>query len=122
MISPPYGEVHKDLARRHVEDINAAGTQVLYVGLGCPKQEFWMAAHRGLVNAVMVGVGAAFDYHAGTVKRAPMWMQANGLEWFHRLATEPRRLWRRYLNTNTRFVWLVFCQRVLGRQQTFTTQ
>jgi N-acetylglucosaminyldiphosphoundecaprenol N-acetyl-beta-D-mannosaminyltransferase len=73
--------------------------------LGCPKQEKWMAAHRGRINAVMVGVGAAFDYHAGTLKRAPLWMQRNGLEWFYRLITEPRRLWRRYLVTNTLFIW-----------------
>ena len=63
-----------------------------------------MHAHRGRVNAVMLGVGAAFDYHAGTVPRAPHWMQANGLEWLHRLATEPRRLGPRYLVTNTRFI------------------
>jgi N-acetylglucosaminyldiphosphoundecaprenol N-acetyl-beta-D-mannosaminyltransferase len=63
-----------------------------------------MAEHRGLINAVMVGVGAAFDYHAGTLKRAPLWMQHNGLEWFYRLVSEPRRLWKRYLITNTLFV------------------
>jgi N-acetylglucosaminyldiphosphoundecaprenol N-acetyl-beta-D-mannosaminyltransferase len=63
-----------------------------------------MAEHRGLINAVMVGVGAAFNYHAGTLKRAPLWMQHNGLEWFYRLVSEPRRLWKRYLITNTLFV------------------
>ena len=63
-----------------------------------------MASHRGLVNAVMIGVGAAFDYHAGTIQRAPVWMQNSGLEWLHRLSSEPRRLWRRYLVTNTLFV------------------
>jgi hypothetical protein len=70
---------------------------------GCPKQELWMAEHRGKINAVMIGVGAAFDYHAETIKRAPLWMQQCGLEWLHRLASEPRRLWRRYLITNTLF-------------------
>lgn len=64
-----------------------------------------MAAQRGLVQAVMVGVGAAFDYHAGTIRRAPAWMQRWGLEWLHRLASEPRRLWRRYLVTNSLFIW-----------------
>lgn len=63
-----------------------------------------MASHRGRVRAVMIGVGAAFDYHAGKIKRAPVWMQHAGLEWLHRLASEPRRLWRRYLVTNTLFV------------------
>jgi N-acetylglucosaminyldiphosphoundecaprenol N-acetyl-beta-D-mannosaminyltransferase len=66
-----------------------------------------MAAHRGRVKAVMIGVGAAFDYHAGTIKRAPAWMQDAGLEWFHRLLSEPQRLWRRYLVTNTLFIILV---------------
>ena len=70
----------------------------------CPKQEHWMLAHRGRINAVMLGVGAAFDFHAGTVSRAPAWMRDNGLEWLHRLASEPRRLWKRYLVTNTLFV------------------
>ena len=64
-----------------------------------------MAAHRGHIQAVMIGVGAAFDYHAGTLRRAPPWMQRNGLEWLHRLYSEPRRLWKRYLVTNTLFVW-----------------
>jgi len=67
-------------------------------------QELWMAAHRGRIHAVMIGVGAAFDYHAGTLKRAPEWMQDCGVEWLHRLVSEPRRLWKRYLVTNTLFV------------------
>lgn len=64
-----------------------------------------MAAHAGRVQAVMVGVGAAFDFHAGTIARAPDWMRRHGLEWLHRLASEPRRLWKRYLVTNTLFIW-----------------
>jgi N-acetylglucosaminyldiphosphoundecaprenol N-acetyl-beta-D-mannosaminyltransferase len=87
-----------------IEQINTSGAGVVSVSLGCPKQELWMAEHRGLINAVIVGVGAAFDYHAGTLKRAPLWMQHNGLEWFYRLVSEPRRLWKRYLITNTLFV------------------
>lgn len=73
-----------------------------------------MAAHRGRVKAVMIGVGAAFDYHAGTIKRAPRWMQNAGLEWLHRLCSEPRRLWRRYLVTNTLFVIGAVKQLVFG--------
>lgn len=87
-----------------VERINASGAGVVWVSLGCPKQEKWMAAHRGRVNAVMIGVWAAFDFHAGVVKRAPKWMRNTGLEWLHRLRSEPRRLCKRYLVTNTLFV------------------
>lgn len=73
-----------------------------------------MAAHAGRVQAVMVGVGAAFDFHAGTVARAPAWMRRCGLEWLHRLASEPRRLWRRYLITNTLFILGALRQWVAG--------
>lgn len=103
--SPPYRELTPAEDAAMVAEINASGAGVVWVGLGCPKQEKWMADHRGRINAVMVGVGAAFDYHAGTIKRAPLWMQRNGLEWLYRLVTEPRRLWRRYLVTNSLFVW-----------------
>jgi predicted nuclease of restriction endonuclease-like (RecB) superfamily len=74
-----------------VARINASGAGLVFVGLGCPKQELWMQAHRGRINAVMLGVGAAFDVHAGTVSRAPAWMRHNGLEWLHRLASEVRQ-------------------------------
>lgn len=93
-----------------VDIINSSGATTVWVSLGCPKQEKWMAEHRGRIQAVMIGVGAAFDYHAGTLKRAPLWMQRNGLEWLHRLASEPRRLWRRYLVTNTMFILLAIRQ------------
>jgi N-acetylglucosaminyldiphosphoundecaprenol N-acetyl-beta-D-mannosaminyltransferase len=76
------------------------------MGLNTPKQDYWMAAHKGRVQAVMVGVGAAFDFLAGTKPQAPRWMMRNGLEWLFRLATEPRRLWKRYLKHNPRFVVL----------------
>jgi N-acetylglucosaminyldiphosphoundecaprenol N-acetyl-beta-D-mannosaminyltransferase len=102
--SPTFGAVSAEQERAEIEHINASGAGLVFVGLGCPKQEMWMARNRGLVNAVMIGVGAAFDYHAGTVKRAPVWMQNSGLEWLHRLASEPSRLWKRYLVTNTIFV------------------
>ncbi|NWG38563.1 MAG: WecB/TagA/CpsF family glycosyltransferase [Hydrogenophilaceae bacterium] len=104
MGSPPFRELTPEEDVAAVERINASGAGIVFVGLGCPKQERWMAAHRGRVNAVMIGVGAAFDFHAGTVQRAPAWMRDNGLEWLHRLLSEPRRLWKRYLVTNTLFI------------------
>ena len=102
--SPPFRAltVAEDVAV--VERINTSGAGTVWVSLGCPKQELWMAAHRGRIHAVMVGVGAAFDYHAGTIQRAPLWMQNAGLEWLHRLMSEPGRLWRRYLVTNSLFI------------------
>jgi N-acetylglucosaminyldiphosphoundecaprenol N-acetyl-beta-D-mannosaminyltransferase len=103
-VSPPFRPLTPQEEQDAVDAINASGAGTVWVGLGCPKQELWMHAQRGRVHAVMVGVGAAFDYHAGTVRRAPPWMQRAGLEWLHRLASEPRRLWRRYLVTNTLFV------------------
>ena len=103
-ISPPFRALSPDEDATIVAQINESGAGVVFVSLGCPKQELWMAAHRGRIQAVMVGVGAAFDYHAGTIRRAPQWMQNSGLEWLYRLASEPRRLWRRYLVTNTLFV------------------
>ena len=104
MHSPPFRALTADEDRAVVTAINASGAGSVWVSLGCPKQEQWMAAHRGRVHAVMVGVGAAFDFHAGTITRAPLWMRNNGLEWLHRFASEPRRLWKRYLVTNTLFI------------------
>ena len=102
--APPFRPITAEEDAESVERINTSGAGLVFVGLGCPKQEHWMLAHRGRINAVMLGVGAAFDFHAGTVSRAPVWMRDNGLEWLHRLASEPRRLWKRYLVTNTLFV------------------
>ncbi len=102
--SPPFKAPTAAEDAATVERINASGAGTVWVSLGCPKQELWMASHRGRVQAVMVGVGAAFDFHAGTISRAPPWMRENGLEWLHRLASEPRRLWKRYLLTNTVFL------------------
>ena len=112
--SPPFRQptVAEDDAT--VLRINRSGAGTVWVSLGCPKQELWMAAHRGHVQAVMVGVGAAFDFHAGTVARAPVWMRNSGLEWLHRLASEPRRLWKRYLLTNSLFL-LRAARQLLGR-------
>lgn len=114
-ISPPFRALTAAEDAAIVEQINASGAGVVWVSLGCPKQELWMAAHRGRINAVMVGVGAAFDYHAGTIKRAPLWMQNAGLEWLHRLLSEPRRLWKRYLVTNTLFIMKAAKQLLFAR-------
>lgn len=115
-ISPPFRPLTPEEDEADVRRINECGTAVLFVGLGCPKQESWMAQHRGRVAAVMIGVGAAFDYHAGTIQRAPLWMQKSGLEWLHRLASEPRRLWRRYLVTNSIFI-VQAAKQLLGRSR-----
>jgi N-acetylglucosaminyldiphosphoundecaprenol N-acetyl-beta-D-mannosaminyltransferase len=97
-----------------VERINASGARIVFVGLGCPKQEFWMEAYTPHLSAVLVGVGAVFDLMAGTVPRAPLWMQRLGLEWLYRLAVEPRRLWKRYLVTNTLFCWYLAVECLRG--------
>lgn len=104
--SPPFRPLTPEEDREVVEAINASGARILFVGLGCPKQERWMAEHKGKIRAVMLGVGAAFDFHAGRVRQAPRWMQQAGLEWLFRLVMEPRRLWRRYMKHNPRFVLL----------------
>lgn len=102
--APPFRSLTREEDEAEIEMINRSDAHVVFVGLGCPKQEKWMAAHRGRINAVMVGVGAAFDFHAGTKKRAPLWWQRNGLEWLYRLGTDPRRLFKRYMVTNTLFI------------------
>ena len=102
--SPPFRLLSDEEDREMIDLINGSGAHIMFVGLGCPKQEFWMAVHREKIRAVMIGVGAAFDYHAGTVKRAPLWMQRSGLEWLFRLMSEPKRLWKRYLVTNSLFM------------------
>ena len=116
MYSPPFRMLAEKENSAVVEQINASGASVVFVSLGCPKQEIWMATNRGKINAVMIGVGAAFDYHAGTIKRAPLWMQRAGLEWLYRLAQEPRRLWRRYLVTNSIFICKVILPILLGKR------
>lgn len=104
MHSPPFRALTPEEDAVEVDMINSSGANVVFVGLGCPKQEKWMAAHRGRIQAVMIGVGAAFDYHSGMMKRAPLWWQRNGLEWLYRLGSEPRRLFKRYVVTNTLFI------------------
>ena len=104
MHAPPFRALSAAEDAAEVAMIRASGAQVVLVSLGCPKQEKWMAAHRGRLDAVMMGVGAAFDYHAGLLRRAPRWCQRLGLEWLFRLLAEPRRLLRRCALTNTIFV------------------
>jgi N-acetylglucosaminyldiphosphoundecaprenol N-acetyl-beta-D-mannosaminyltransferase len=103
--SPPFRALSEAEDAADVAAINATQPDFVWVGLGMPKQEKWMAAHVGRIDAAaLLGVGAAFDFHAGTTPRAPLWMQRSGVEWLFRLATEPRRLARRYLIDNTIFV------------------
>ena len=104
--SPPFRALNPVEDEQIVQDIRQSNIRILFVALGCPKQEEWMAAHRGRISAVMLGVGAAFDFHAGAVKQSPAWLQKMGLEWFYRLMQEPKRLWKRYLFHNPRFVVL----------------
>ena len=101
--SPPFRPLTAEEDRGVTEAIEASGARILFVGLGCPKQERWMAAHREVLPCAMVGVGAAFDFLAGCKRQAPPWMRDAGLEWLFRLAVEPRRLWRRYAVHNPRF-------------------
>ena len=117
--SPPFRPLTLEEDDLIVQAIHDSGAQTVWVGLGCPKQERWMINHQGKIRAVMLGVGAAFNYHAGTLQRAPRWMQQAGLEWAYRLAREPRALWRRYLVTNSLFLWRVLLEggKVLLKKQ-----
>ncbi|HTA45727.1 MAG TPA: WecB/TagA/CpsF family glycosyltransferase [Bryobacteraceae bacterium] len=111
--SPPFRPLTAEEDEEIVTAINRSGARLLFIGLNTPKQDFWMSHHRGRVNAVMLGVGAAFDFLAGTKSQAPRWMMRIGLEWFYRLVTEPRRLWKRYLKHNPRFI-VLFTMQLLG--------
>lgn len=109
--SPPFRTLSDEEDAQITDTINDARPDVVWVGLGTPKQELWMASHFGrLATPVLIGVGAAFDFHAGVKPQAPRWLQRSGLEWLFRLAIEPRRLWRRYLSNNPRFLGLVLAQ------------
>ncbi len=106
-VSPPFRPLSEEEDAEVIRQINESGADILWVGLGAPKQENWMRAHEGKVRAVMLGVGAGFDFHAGTVKRAPKWMQKCCLEWLYRLFQDPKRLFKRYAVTNVKFLRLV---------------
>jgi N-acetylglucosaminyldiphosphoundecaprenol N-acetyl-beta-D-mannosaminyltransferase len=109
--APPFRPLRPDETAAAVSYINACAPDIVWVGLSTPKQECWMAENRPHLNApVLIGIGAAFDFHAGKVPQAPRWMQPLCLEWFFRLMSEPRRLWKRYLLNNPHFLWLVMLQ------------
>jgi N-acetylglucosaminyldiphosphoundecaprenol N-acetyl-beta-D-mannosaminyltransferase len=109
--SPPFRPLSAVEDEEIVQRINETKPDIVWVGLSTPKQEHWMAQHLNRVSAsVLIGVGAAFDFHAGLKRQAPKWMQHNGLEWFFRLMSEPRRLWRRYLVNNPAFIWMTLLQ------------
>jgi len=113
MESPPFGDIAEIESVDSAARINDSGCAVLFVGLGCPKQEVWMSRNSPRISAVMIGVGAAFDFIAGTVNRAPPMFRDNGFEWLYRLVSEPARLWRRYLIYNSVFLGVVMKQKLL---------
>ena len=105
MYSPPFRALSTEEDEQIVQIINESHADFVWVGLGAPKQECWMNDHQGKIKGFMVGVGAAFDYEAGNIERAPMWMQRANLEWLYRFLQEPKRLFKRYFYTNTKFIW-----------------
>ena len=113
-ISPPFRELTEEEDREMEERINAVAPDILWVGLGAPKQELWMQRHRGRIHAVMLGVGAGFDFHAGTLKRAPLFFQTHYLEWLYRLFQDPLRLGKRYITTNFQFLALALTEKDEG--------
>jgi N-acetylglucosaminyldiphosphoundecaprenol N-acetyl-beta-D-mannosaminyltransferase len=116
--SPPYRDLAQQEDDEITEQINRAAPDVLWVGLGCPKQERWMCEHRDKLQVpVVIGVGQAFDIHSGEAPPAPVWMRENGLEWLFRLCREPRRLWRRYLIYNTKFIFALILESLYTHSQ-----
>ena len=105
MYSPPFRKLTKEEDEKVIVRINNCNPDFVWIGLGAPKQEIWMAEHQGKINGLMIGVGAGFDYFAGNIKRAPLWMQKSNLEWLYRLIQDPKRLFKRYFVTNTKFIW-----------------
>ena len=112
--SPPFRQLTPIEDEICTKNINDSGTRIVFVGIGCPKQERWMAAHKDRLNCVMIGVGAAFDFFSGEKRQAPRWMQKAGMEWVFRLFNDPKRLWKRYLKHNPRFVYY-FLKQLLGK-------
>lgn len=109
-IAPPFRALTREEDLAVTRQIENSGARILFVGIGCPKQERWMAEHKGRFGAVMLGVGAAFDFHTGRIRQAPRWMQRVGLEWVFRLMMDPQRLWKRYAKHNPRFLGLFLLQ------------
>jgi len=113
--APPFRPLSAEEERQAADLINAAAPDIVWVGLGTPKQDFWVARMRPVLNApALIAVGAAFDFHSGRVRQAPRWMMRCGLEWFYRFCREPRRLGRRYLVGNAVFLWLILRQWLCG--------
>ncbi len=110
MMSPPFRPLSTEEDEAITREIEGSGAHIVLVGLGCPKQERWMHAHRKQISAVMLGVGAAFPFYTGHLKRCPRWMRQLALEWLFRLLSEPRRLFKRYFYTNTLFLILILAQ------------
>jgi len=110
MISPPFRSLSEAEQKSAIDQINNSGANLVLVGLGCPKQETWMAENFHQINACLLGVGGAFEVFSGQKKRAPAWVRSIGMEWFFRLILEPRRLLKRYLITNTLFIYYFFTQ------------
>ncbi len=106
MISPPFRSLSQEEEKAYIQQINDSGADIIWIGLGAPKQENWMYEHQGMFQGVMIGVGAGFSYHAGLIKRAPEWMQKMSLEWLYRLMQDPVRLFKRYFTTNLKFLLL----------------
>ncbi|WP_242826143.1 WecB/TagA/CpsF family glycosyltransferase [Butyrivibrio sp. VCB2006] len=111
MYSPPFRALTPEEDKADVEMLNAADADIIWIGLGAPKQEKWMQAHKGQVKGVMMGVGAGFDFHAGTIKRAPKWIQNIGFEWLYRLFQDPGRLVKRYVVTNAKYMFYMFLEK-----------
>ncbi|MCA6595934.1 MAG: WecB/TagA/CpsF family glycosyltransferase [Pseudanabaena sp. M046S1SP1A06QC] len=109
-VSPPFRPLSKTVDMDIVQRVNTSGAKILFVALGCPKQELWMAQHRDKIQAVMIGVGGVFPVYAGVLKETPKFMQVSGLEWLFRLSQEPRRLWKRYATTIPIFICLMIKQ------------
>jgi N-acetylglucosaminyldiphosphoundecaprenol N-acetyl-beta-D-mannosaminyltransferase len=115
--TPPFRTLTPEEEQAMVERLNASGAHIVWVGLGSPKQDVWMARYRAALTApLLIGVGAAFDFFTGRQAQAPRWMQANGLEWLYRFAHEPRRLWRRYVIYNPKFIFQLALQRLGWRR------
>jgi N-acetylglucosaminyldiphosphoundecaprenol N-acetyl-beta-D-mannosaminyltransferase len=110
--SPPFRTLTEAEDQEIINNINQSGADLVFVALGCPKQEKWMAAHKGKVQACMLGVGQAFLVYAGLEKRLPQWARDLSLEWIYRLYLEPNRLWKRYLTTNSQFIYLCLKQKL----------
>lgn len=119
MYSPPFRQLSEKEDKEIIDRINDCNPDFIWVALGAPKQENWMYAHKGKVNGIMLGVGAAFDFEAGTVKRAPKWMQEMCLEWLHRLMQDPKRLFVRYISTNFSFIWNVWKENIRINRNAF---